>query len=155
TSKKMAGYLDRVKRRDETLREDREFIALLKSAATESEMDQAQDEEFDRQYWQPAKKKAAKHNVKSALGHAIFYDTTIQGGVDQVAKSTVTKLGGIVGQIANGKEITELDSLRTFVDERIQRNLRISAYQEKMADKLNEAAQALEEAATADPTQAA
>jgi carboxypeptidase C (cathepsin A)/subtilisin family serine protease len=155
TAKKMAGYLDRVKQRDETLREENEFIALLKAAAAEPEMDQAQDEEFDRQYWQPAKGKAAKHNVKSALGHAIFYDTTIQGGVDQVAKSTAAKLGGIVGEIANGKEITEQDSLRTFVDERIQRNLRISGSQKKMAEKLNEASQDLENAAAADPAQAA
>jgi carboxypeptidase C (cathepsin A)/subtilisin family serine protease len=155
TANKMAGYLDRVKKRDETLREENEFLALLKSAAAEPEMDQAQDEEFDRQYWQPAKSKAAKHNVKSALGHAIFYDTTIQGGVDQVAKSTAAKLGGIVGQISNGKEITEKDSLRTFVDERIQRNLRISEFQNKTADKLNQAAQDLEDAAGADPTQAA
>jgi hypothetical protein len=155
TAKKIATYLDLAKKRDETLRGESEFIALLKSAAAEPEMDRAQDEEFDRQYWQPAKSKAAKHDVKSALGHAIFYDTTIQGGVDQVAKSTVSKLGGVVGQIANGTEITEQDSLRTFVDERIQRNLRISESQKKMADKFNQAAQDLEDAAAADPTQAA
>jgi carboxypeptidase C (cathepsin A)/subtilisin family serine protease len=155
TSKKLASYLDRVKQRDETLREETEFIALLKAAAAEREMDQAQDEEFDRQYWQPAKSKAAKHNVKSALGHAIFYDTTIQGGVDQVAKSTLGRLGGIVGQIINGREISEQDSLRTFVDERIQRNLRISEYQQKLADKFNQAAQDLEDAAATDATQAA
>ena len=33
TAKKMPAYLDRVKQRDETLREDRDFIQLLKDAA--------------------------------------------------------------------------------------------------------------------------
>jgi carboxypeptidase C (cathepsin A)/phosphatidylserine/phosphatidylglycerophosphate/cardiolipin synthase-like enzyme/V8-like Glu-specific endopeptidase/subtilisin family serine protease len=151
TATKIATYLDRVKSRDESLREDTEFIRLLKDAAKEPEMNQAQDEEFGRQYWQPAKRNAAKHNVKTALGHAIYYDTKIQGGLEQVAKSTETRLGGSIGQTANGKEITELDALRTFVDERIQRNLRISKYQRKQADALNQAAQELEDAASSEP----
>jgi carboxypeptidase C (cathepsin A)/subtilisin family serine protease len=156
TSKKLATYLDRVQQRDATLREESAFIALLRAAAAEPGMDQAQDEEFARQYWQPAKKRAAEYNIKSALGHAIFYDTTIQGGADRVAKSMVGKLGGIAGQTVNGNEISELDSLRTFVNERIERNLRISDYQQKAADKLNQAAQDLEDAAnaTADLAQA-
>jgi carboxypeptidase C (cathepsin A)/V8-like Glu-specific endopeptidase/GH25 family lysozyme M1 (1,4-beta-N-acetylmuramidase)/subtilisin family serine protease len=151
TATKMATYLDRVKQRDETLREDAEFIRLLKDAATEPQMDQVQDEEFGRQYWEPAKSKAAKANVKTALGHAIFYDTKIQGGLDQVSKTIETKLGGTIGQTVNGKEISEQDSLRTFVDERIQRNLRISANQKKQAATMNQAAQDLEAAAAADP----
>lgn len=154
TSTKMASYLDRVKQRDETLRDDSDFIKLLKDAAKEPEMDQAQDEEFSRQYWEPAKKKAAAQNVKTALGHAIYYDTRIQGGLDQVAKSTDSKLGGAIGQTINGKEISELDSLRTFVDERIQRNLRISAYQKKQAAEIEKAAQDLEDQAAADPSRA-
>jgi carboxypeptidase C (cathepsin A)/subtilisin family serine protease len=154
TSTKIATYLDRVKLRDESLREDTDFIRLLKDAAKELEMDRAQDEEFGRQYWEPAKSKAAKHNIKTALGHVIYYDTRIQGGLDQVAQSTATKLGGTTGQTVNGKEISELDSLRTFVDERIQRNLRISVYQKKQAAILNQAAQDLDHAAAADPSQA-
>ena len=154
TSTRMATYLDRVKQRDETLRDDSVFIGLLKDAAKEPEMDQAQDEEFTRQYWEPAKKKAAAQNVKSALGHAVFYDTRIQGGLDQVSQSTNAKLGGSVGQTVNGKEIAELDSLRTFVDERIQRNLRISVYQKKQAADFEKAAQDLEDQAAADPSRA-
>jgi carboxypeptidase C (cathepsin A)/GH25 family lysozyme M1 (1,4-beta-N-acetylmuramidase)/subtilisin family serine protease len=146
---KMAAYLDRVKQRDESLREDTEFIRLLKDAATEPQMDQAQDEEFGRQYWEPAKSKAAKAKVKTALGHAIFYDTKIQGGLDQVAKATETKLGGTIGQSVNGKEISEQDSLRAFVEERMQRNLRISTNQKKQAATLNSTAQDLEAAAAA------
>jgi carboxypeptidase C (cathepsin A)/V8-like Glu-specific endopeptidase/subtilisin family serine protease len=154
TSVKMAGYLDRVKQRDETLREDSVFIGLLKDAAREPEMDQAQDQEFTSQYWEPAKKKAVTQNVKTALGHAIFYDTRIQGGLDQVAKSSDAKLGGSIGQTVNGKEISELDSLRAFVEERIQRNLHISAYQKKQAADFEKAAQDLEDQAAADPARA-
>jgi hypothetical protein len=71
--------------------------------------------------------------------------------LDQVAKTTETKLGGTIGQTANGKEISEQETLRTFVDERMQRNLRISANQKKQAAALNQAAQDLEAAAAADP----
>src|SRR5882724_1955248 len=151
---RMSPYLDRVKQKDESLREDAEFIHLLKEAAKEPEMDRAQDEEFGRQYWQPAKAKAAKSNIKSALGHAIFYDTRIQGGLEQVAKSVEKRLSGKTGEIVNGKEITEMESLRAFVEERIQRNLRISAYQKKQAAELNKNAQELEDAAAADPARA-
>ena len=154
TAKKMETYLDRVKSRDASLREDSAFIQLLKNAAAEPEMNQAQDEEFDRQYWQPAKRRAAKHKVKTALGHAIFYDTTIQGSVDRIATSTVAKLGGTVGSVVNGKEISELELLRAFVDERIQLNLAFSAYQQSKSDELNKAAQELEDQAAGDPAKA-
>src|SRR5205823_6661226 len=78
TAAKMSSYLDRVKRRDESLREDQGFVRLLKDAAKEPEMNRAQDEEFARQYWAPAKKSAAEVGIKSALGYAILYDTRVQ-----------------------------------------------------------------------------
>ena len=151
TSTAMAGYLKRVEARDETLREDSAFIALLKEAAKEDEMDRAQDQEFTLQYWEPAKRKAAKDNIKTALGHAIYYDTKIQGGLEYLAGLTQKKLGGTTGQTVAGKEILEEDSLRTFVLQRIQWNLGLSANQKKKAEDLNQSAQALEASAAADP----
>jgi phosphatidylserine/phosphatidylglycerophosphate/cardiolipin synthase-like enzyme/monoamine oxidase/subtilisin family serine protease len=150
TAIKMSSYLDRVKGKDETLREDLEFIRLLKDAAKESTMDRAQDEEFTRQYWEPTKKRAAASNIKTALGHVIFYDTKVQGGLDEVQKKTEARLGGKVGDTVGGKQIGEQESLLTFVDERIQRHLRISANQKKKAGELEKIAQALYEQAAAD-----
>jgi len=148
-ARKMSEYLDRVQRKDETLREDKDFIQLLKDAAKEPEMERAQDEEFARSYWNPAKKSAAEAGIKTALGHVILYDTRVQGGMQQVLKKTKERLGGNVGDIVGGKEITELEFLRAFVEQRIQRNLNISARQKKQAEELNKEAEALEGQAAA------
>jgi len=154
TAKKMSAYLDRVKQRDETLREDRDFIQLLKDAAKEPEMNRAQDEEFARQYWEPGKKAAREAGIKSALGYVILYDTRVQGGMQQVLKKTQERLGGKSGDTIGGREITEQEFLRVFVEERVNRNLRISANQKKQAEELNKEAQALEDAAAAAPARA-
>ncbi len=153
-AKKMSAYLERVKQRDESLREDRDFIQLLKDAAKEPEMNRAQDEEFARQYWQPSKKAAREAGIKSALGYVILYDTHVHGGMQYDLKKTRERLGGKPGDTVGGREITEQEFLRVFVDERIQRNLRISANQKKKAEELNKEAQALEDRAVADPDRA-
>src|SRR2546422_7530492 len=62
TATKMSDFLDRVKRKDENLREDSQFIHLLKDAANEAAMARAQDEEFTKLYWEPAKRSAATSN---------------------------------------------------------------------------------------------
>lgn len=152
---RLSDYLDRVRRRDESLREDPHFIQLLKDAAKEPEMSRAQDEEFDRLYWKPAAKMAAQTNVKSALGYVIFYDTRIQGGLDQVLKSTLARLGGKVGAVAKGKEIGEQEFLHVFMDERIQRLLRISEQQEQRVAEFTRQAQALEDASASQSDHAA
>ena len=153
TARKMSAYLERVKQKDETLREDQDFIQLLKDAAREPEMNRAQDEEFTRQYWEPSKQSAREAGIKSALGYAILYDTRVQGGVQKVLKKTMELLGGKIGNTVGGKEITEQEFLRVFVEERIQRNLRISANQKSQAEELSKEADALEEEAAmaADP----
>ena len=118
-------------------------------------MNRAQDEEFARQYWQPSKKAAAEAGIKSALGYAILYDTRVQGGMQEVIKRARVRLGGKVGDVATGKEITEQEFLRAFVDERIKRHLRISAHQRNQAEDLSKQADALEEqAALAEPDRA-
>jgi GH25 family lysozyme M1 (1,4-beta-N-acetylmuramidase)/subtilisin family serine protease/outer membrane protein OmpA-like peptidoglycan-associated protein len=154
TASKMSSYLNRVKRKDESLREDSEFIRLLKDAAKESAMDRAQDEEFTRQYWEPAKRRAAASNIKTALGHAIFYDTKVQGGLDQVQKKTEARLGGKAGDTIGGKQIGEQEALRAFMEERIQRHFRISANQRKLSEDLSKEARELEDAAATDPERA-
>ncbi|HSD58318.1 MAG TPA: DUF2272 domain-containing protein [Methanotrichaceae archaeon] len=155
TAQRLASYLDRIKKKDESLRDDKAFIQLLKDAAREPEMIQAQDNVFAKEYWEPAKKAAAKVGLNSALGYAIFYDTRIQGGLLQVIEQTLKSLNGKVGSVVRGHQITEQEFLRVFVDERIKRTLRISARQSAEAKKLEKEAEALEmEATTAEPSRA-
>jgi hypothetical protein len=155
TGRRLTSYLDRTKRKDESLREDKAFIQLLKEAARDPAMSQAQDEMFARLYWVPAKRAAAGTGVKSALGHVVFYDTKVQGGLQQVTDETKKRLGGKVDDLAGGRRITEQEFLRVFVQERINRKLRASARQAAQAVTLREEAEALRrQAATAEPTRA-
>jgi len=129
TAEQMTAYLERVKKKDASLHEDKAFIQLLKDAAGEPEMHQAQEAGFTQEYWEPAKKKAGKAGVKSALGYAIFYDTKVQGGLGVVLESTKKRLGGMVGDTVEGKQITEQEFLQVFMEERQQRHERLSAKQ--------------------------
>lgn len=152
----IAPYLDRVKKQDETLVDEKAFIQLLKAAATEPEMLRAQDEVFAKEYWKPAKKAAAEVGVTSALGHVIFYDTRVNGGLKTYIKKTLKRLGGKVGHEVKGQPIMELDFLRVFEEERVKGKLRASAKQALAAKQLEASAKALEnKAAAADPATAA
>lgn len=151
TAQRMTTYLDRVEQRDASLRQDNVFIKLLKDAAQEPEMSQAQDEVFTRHYWEPAKKAAKEANITSALGHVILYDTLIQGGMQPVLRAARNRLGGKIGDTIRGTQITEQAFLRVFMDERIKRLLRISNNQTAQAKQLNEAASELERQASIEP----
>ncbi|KAF0106463.1 MAG: chitosanase [Anaerolineaceae bacterium] len=97
------GFDGRVKTKDEALRNDNDFKALLIQAAAEQEMTDAQDAVFDRFYYQPAISKVQQCHLASPLGLAVAYDTRIQGGWLQVLNRLAARLGGsVVGQ--NGIE---------------------------------------------------
>lgn len=155
TAARLASYLDRVKKKDESLSRDQVFIQLLKDAARDPEMSQAQDEIFAKEYWVPAKKAAAAAGVTSALGHVLFYDAHVHSGAKGARRAierTINHLGGKVGAVVGGSRIDELAFLRAFHDLRIKNRLRRSAKQAEEAKQIEAEAQALErEAATAEP----
>jgi Glycosyl hydrolase family 46/Bacterial SH3 domain len=113
TAAKIAEYLPRVKAKDASLRGDKVFLQLLRNAAGEAEMSQAQDAVFSEKYWKPATAIAKQSGVNSALGKAIFYDTHIQGGLDSVLKATKARL--------KGKQYSEQEFLDIFLEERKKR----------------------------------
>lgn len=137
TAQKIAGYMERVRKREESLRNDQPFLDLLKAAAKESAMDQAQEDVFSANYWAPAVKSAESLSVSSALGHAIIYDTMIQGGHAAVAESTAQRL--------KGKEYSEQEYLQIYLEERKARLLRIAESKRKKGDEAT--AKALESSA--------
>lgn len=120
------GYLKQVEQKDPALRKEKPFLQLLKDAAGESAMAQAQDEVFSQKYWEPARKTAEKAGIKSALGQAIFYDTNIQGGLSTVLKRTQERL--------HGKPYTEQEFLSVFLEERRQRLLTLAEAKRKKGD---------------------
>ena len=61
------------------------LISLLKSAGSDKIMQQAQDEVFDKNYWNPAVEHCKNIGLTTALGHLVIYDTCIHSGPGRVS----------------------------------------------------------------------
>ena len=61
------------------------LVNILKQAGADPKMQQAQDEVFDENYWNPAVNHAKAIGLATALGHAVIYDTCIHSGPGRVA----------------------------------------------------------------------
>ena len=61
------------------------LISLLKSAGSDILMQQAQDEVFEKNYWNPALDHCDNIGLKTALGHLVIYDTCIHSGPGRVS----------------------------------------------------------------------
>ena len=61
------------------------LVGLLKEAGADPKMQAAQDAIFDENYWNPAVTHAKQIGLKTALGHAVIYDTCIHSGPGRVA----------------------------------------------------------------------
>ncbi|UEC43178.1 MAG: putative Chitosanase [Methanothrix sp.] len=137
-SEGITKYLLRVQSRDITLRNDVEFLNLLRDAASESAMVQAQNEIFSKDYYEPAKNKAATDGVTSPLGIAIYYDTNIQGGLEYIRRAT--------NENFIQSTPTEQEWLSTFLDER--RNYLLAVADNKRKKGLETDAKYLENSAS-------
>lgn len=89
----LAEYLERVAQRDPALRSDRRFHTLLRQAAADPHMTQAQDSVFSRRYWEPAVEAVRTHGLSSPEAYVVFYDTKVQGGFQEIARQTGSRRG--------------------------------------------------------------
>lgn len=130
-------YLERLEQRDEGLREDGRLRALLLHAAATQEMNMAQDDVFDEVFYQKSVTLAKQYKVKTPLGLACIYDTSVQGGVYTLLPEVKEQLGGVIGE--NG--LTEAQWLAAFLDAREARLNRLADSHEAKGNAVN--AQAL------------
>lgn len=72
-------YLPRLQACDPGLNHDLAFRSLLQAAGDDPVMHDAQDQFFERVFWEPAVKSAEALGVTTALGLAIVYDSMIHG----------------------------------------------------------------------------
>ncbi len=79
-SDRLRAFRDRINAKEESLRHDDTFKALLIEAAEEDEMRDAQDAITIRDYWNPSQDSASVRGVKTPLGQALFFDMAIQHG---------------------------------------------------------------------------
>ena len=121
TAQALQGYMSRVKQKDVTLRTEKGFLDALRAAASEKEMQVAQDMVFRKGYWDPAVQAAQGGGLQSPLGFALLYDTKIQGGMEDCMLAASSKCGGNVGAKVGDKIVTELNFLKAFNDAREER----------------------------------
>ncbi len=114
----ISTYMDRVRAKDASLKNDSKFLNTLRAAAAEKEMQTAQDMVFRQGYWNPAVTAAQNQGISSPLGYAMLYDTKIQGGMENCLEKARAKCGGGVGARVGNKVITETEFLKVFNDER-------------------------------------
>lgn len=102
-------YLSGLRQKLPSLASDSTFKALLKKAGLEDEvMRDVQDRFFDRVYWNKALMSAEKLGIKSALGIAVIYDSTIHGSWERIRD----RVNGSPAQIG------EFAWIRSYNDER-------------------------------------
>ena len=86
--------MERVKKKDASLKEDSAFLALLKTAGDDPTMRRVQDDFFKKHFFEPAYRTAESIGIRSPLGIAVVYDSMIHGGWRRLHDMTRKELGG-------------------------------------------------------------
>ena len=90
---RLEPYLPKLAARDKELDTDDRFHALLRDAGDDPTMRRAQDEFFDRLYWTPAAREAARLGLEEALCVATVYDSFIHGSWARMRDRTIKTAG--------------------------------------------------------------
>ncbi len=103
-------YLQRVKERDPSLREDRRFKMLLQHAATTPEMQAAQDEVAFTKYWQVVEELSlVPRSIQFPLTKAMAFDIGIQHGPRHDLFATAERQMGLTprSRVTNEREFAK------------------------------------------------
>ncbi len=84
----LSPYLPRLQARDLSLDNDAALKTALKAAGSDAVMRAVQDSFFDRVYWDPSQRSAARLNITTALGCAVVYDGTVHGSFPLIRDMT-------------------------------------------------------------------
>jgi chitosanase len=104
-------YLGRLRDRDATLDHDLKLHNLLRATADDPVMRKAQDDFFDRNYWELALKRADAMHIRSPLGIAVVYDSTVHGAWEDLRTQTIHEHGEL-------DRLGEPDWIRAYIDTR-------------------------------------
>ena len=121
-------YLSRLAASDKALDTDENFHALLREAGADLTMQHAQDEFFDRRFWTPAAREAARLGLEEALSVATVYDSFIHGSWARMRDRT-TKAAGAPEACGERRWIeTYLRTRRAWLAGHANRLLRRTVY---------------------------
>lgn len=123
-AEQLSGYMDKVRRKDSSLRKDVGFKKALLAAGADPLMSTIQDQVFAENYWPAAERGARADGLKSPLALVMYYDTNIQGGLGTVRERTAESM--------KGKKFSEAAFLTEFNHQRDMRlhNLAVKATKE-------------------------
>jgi chitosanase len=91
----LSPYLPRLKKADTTLDSDMRFKNLLRASGDDVVMRDTQDNFFDTVYWAQAIRYANQSSIKTPLGVAVVYDSTVHGSWTMVRNKTNARAGDI------------------------------------------------------------
>jgi chitosanase len=92
---RLKPYVSQLNDRLTELDRDLRLHNLLRATADDPVMHDVQDAFFDKTYWQPAVDQAAAIQIRSALGLAVVYDSTIHGSWGLVRDRTIDQFGHV------------------------------------------------------------
>jgi chitosanase len=107
----LKDYLSRLRDRDTALDHDLKLHNLLRATADDPVMRKAQDDFFDRNYWELAVTRANATHIRSPLGVAVVYDSTVHGAWDDLRNQTNHEHGDLA-------RLGEPDWIRAYIDTR-------------------------------------
>lgn len=94
---RLETWLPRVAAQDIGLDTELRLHNLLRATADDPVMRDTQDQFFDTCYWQPALRVGANTGVKSPLGLAVVYDSTVHGSWRLIRDRTDAQIGSLAG----------------------------------------------------------
>jgi len=90
---RLLPYRQRLSAIDLSLDDDDLLKNLLRASADDPVMRETQDSFFDREYWQPAQRRAERHGLVLPLSVAVVYDSTVHGSWDALRKRVDAQSG--------------------------------------------------------------
>jgi chitosanase len=125
---RLAPYLPRLLGRDLALDNDGLLANLLRAAADDPVMRDAQDAFFDEGYWQPALRNASAAGLRSALGVAVAYDGAVHGSWDAM-RAQADATGGAAAAVGERAWISKyVDVRRAWLAGSARADLRATVY---------------------------
>ena len=125
---RLRPYLDRIERKDSTLRDDDVYQALLKDLENDPVMTDLLDKNFRESYVNPSIEYADQIGVKTVLGLATLVDTSVQHGPANMKRYADEASGSVNGSPRNG--VDEKVWVGKFIEvrmNRIDRAFRVSS----------------------------
>lgn len=127
-TRQLKPYLPGLQARDISLDNDIRLKNLLRACADNPVMRSAQDDFFDRHYWQPAASEAAAAGLRSPLGVATVYDSVVHGSWQALRDRTNKERGTVAALGEHAWVKAYLETRRAWMASHPRPDIRMTVY---------------------------